>query len=92
MKIEKYVSNSWKYAQAKRFHLWTYKYAYIYSNKNARLSLIHLRDDYYNGKNWELYGDGCCGSRSNPDIERFKTKHEAETRAEEILHKTILTL
>jgi len=55
------------------------KYQYIYSNSKGKISLVRLRTLGL-GKgtyHWEIY---CLESNLFEDIERFKTKKEAEKR------------
>lgn len=52
------------------------KYQYIYSSEKGSISLIELKDYFEKGDNfWEIY---CLSGNLFDDVERFKTKKEAE--------------
>lgn len=59
------------------------KYQYIYKNKKGKISLIEFSNLLQDGKTmWEIY---CIEGGLFEDVERFKTKKEAEKRIRELL-------
>lgn len=59
------------------------RWQYIYSSEKGKISLIYLPNYLRDGINlWEIY---CLEGDLFDDIERFKSKSEAEKRIKEML-------
>ena len=58
------------------------KWQYIYSEKEFEISLVKLKDCFNNTWFWEIL---CLKGDLFEDVERFKTKKDAEKRIEGIL-------
>jgi len=59
------------------------KYHYIFSTEKGRISLVLLKDYYYDDIDfWKIY---CLEGNLFEDTERFDTKHEAIKRIKELL-------
>ena len=59
------------------------KFQYIYSVNNNEISLVYLKNFYFdNGNFWEIW---CLNGGLLHDPERFNTKKEAEKRIRKLL-------
>lgn len=59
------------------------KYQFIFSSEKGKISLIQLKNYWYDGKDvWEIYS---LEGDLFEDTERFDTKEEAEVRVRELL-------
>lgn len=59
------------------------KYQYIYSSENGKISLIKVVPIFNLGSlGWEIY---CLEGDLFDDVEKFKTRPDAEKRIEELL-------
>jgi hypothetical protein len=58
------------------------KWSYVYNSEKGIITLINVQRSYINnGYPWEIYS----GGKLFPDIERFRTKKEAEIKIKEYL-------
>lgn len=62
------------------------KYQYIYSSQKTKISLIQVVSSFGLELIWEIY---CIEGDLFDDVERFKTKKEAEKRIKELLKPKI---
>ncbi len=87
MEINKNIHNTWKEINAirKRGYKVRYpvgKYRYVYESKKGKISLVCLKH-YFGSKNvWEIFS--LVGNLFD-DVERFKTRKNAEKRIKELL-------
>ena len=59
------------------------QYQYLYTSKKGKVSLIELPNYFHNGINlWEIYS---LEGNLFEDVERFKSKEEAEVKIKELL-------
>ena len=68
-----------------KFRPLIHQWQYIYTKGKIRISLVELGDPYdldplFGGYNWEI-----CGGGLTEDVERFRSKEEAEVRIEELM-------
>lgn len=84
MKVKKKIHPAWKDIRtlSVSFSNRLGKYQYIYTSKKGKISLIKLTGAFYSSTKWEIY---CLAGILFDDIERFKTKKEAEERIKKLL-------
>ena len=87
MKVEKRIHHSWvdNTKIGKRRYPNTFgKYQYIYASEKGRISLVELLYTVTTSseEHWEIY---CLEGDLFEDVERFKTKKQAETRIWELI-------
>jgi hypothetical protein len=60
------------------------QWQYFYENEKTKISLVELPNYFLDGKDiWEI-----CGGGLTEDVEKFRTKEEAEKRIYELLDVT----
>lgn len=88
MKIEKREHQLWKEwneikGEVPKLRQIVDRWQYIYSTEKGEISLVKLLDYFEDGQDfWEIY---CLKWDLFEDVERFKTKKEAEKRIKELL-------